>query len=80
MNLLIQQKISRIKSYSLKLYSNSQIPSLLAIRISHLNADTPKYYIDRLMIQVEKYMRVKGYYKKYPQDEKQANLEISKGF
>lgn len=69
----INKKIKKIKAVSMQLYLNNQIPSHLMQRIRNLNGNEDKPYIECLIELSEKFMRVKGYYKKHPLDIKIAN-------
>lgn len=71
-------KISFIKSKSLELYKNHQIPFQLVYYIQGLNQHSDVRYIQLLCDLCEHYLRVKGYYKKYKDVAKQVNDLIDK--
>ena len=73
-------KINLLKKNALKLYVNKQLPSKLAFMIQNINADTSVKFINSLMFLTEKYLRVVGYYKKYPKEEEIANKYVSDFF
>ena len=71
-------KLSVIKYNALKLRGNYQLPYLLVQCIDDLKDNDEVSYVRFLMNQCEHALRSKGYYKKYPQIEKQYNEELQK--
>lgn len=71
-------KLSVIKYNALKLRGNYQLPYLLVQCIYVLKDNDEVSYVRFLMNQCEHALRSKGYYKKYPQIEKQYNEELQK--
>ena len=69
-------KISKLKSTAMKLRANHQIPYVLWCLIRNLDVDSNVAYINSLKADSEHYMRVNGYYKKYPSLEAVANNNL----
>ena len=74
------RKINLLKKNALKLYVNKQLPSRLAYMINNINVDTSEKFINSLMFLTDKYLRVVGYYKRYPKEEEIANNYVSNFF
>jgi len=69
-------QLSRLKSKALELNKSHQIPFVLAREIFELKVDYDSKYVALVMTLTEKFLRVKGYYKKYPQEEQEATKVI----
>lgn len=70
-------QLSYLKYNALKLRNNYQIPYKLCYEITKLDKDSSKEVILYLSQCAEHYLRIKGYYKKYPALEEQVNTIIS---
>lgn len=70
--------LGRIKFKAYELYKNRQLPYALVEAIDSLNADDQ--YLEnkiRLLDELSRhYLRLKNYYKRYPEAEDQANKDI----
>lgn len=71
-------KLSVLKYNALKLRGDNQLPYLLVKCILELKNEDSESYVRFLMNQCEHAMRTKGYYKKFPDIEKQYNDELRK--
>lgn len=71
-------KIAILKFNAYKLHGKHQLPTALFVRIQKLNAKSSVEYIRVLSQMSEHYLRVEGYYKKYPDVHKMTNDEIEK--
>ena len=70
--------ISTLKVYAVRLRANSQLPFYLYYLISQLTPQTDIKIVALLSRLSEDLMRLKGYYKKYPNAEKSANELLRK--
>ena len=68
-----------IKSKSLELYKNGQIPFKLVYFIQGLSSDSDIRLVKYLTGLTEHYLRVKGYYHRHKDIEKGYNNVIEKG-
>lgn len=68
--------IKKIKSSATTLYVKGQLPIALFSAISKLNELDHIDYVSYLIELSNHYMRVNGYYKKYPKVHIQANKDI----
>ena len=73
-----KRMISTIKTNSIKLLINHQLPKQLVVYINKLDDDSSLKEIEFLKTLSEHYMRLKGYYKKYPVVHDEYNKEIRK--
>lgn len=78
MSLVTKNSLVRVKTNAIKLSVNKQIPVFLASMINKLTLETPKNVVLYLMSQSEHMMRLKGYYKKYPDVEKDFTEVLKK--
>lgn len=69
-----------LKYNALKLRKTWQLPYKLVYFITSLDKDSSLEWIHYLTMQSEHYLRVKGYYKKYPDIEAEVNKIIEKDF
>lgn len=69
--------LAKLKSSAMKLRANYQIPYVLWDLIRDLSVDSSVAYVNSLKSDTEHYLRIKGYYKKYPSLEKAVNDELS---
>lgn len=67
--------ISRIKKCAITLYAQGQLPKELTNYIRFCK-DDDKQYIELLKDLSEHFLRLKGYYKKYPKQHADANAYI----
>lgn len=65
--------LSKIKTNAVKLRGNYQLPSKLVYYIMQLSTDCNEYWIQLLMEYSEIWLRIKGFYKKYPSYEREYN-------
>lgn len=72
-------KLAIIKYKVLELRSNRQIPYFLAKLINDLTGKEETKYVQYLLEMTEHMLRVKGYYKKFPIAEKDAEKFIKDG-
>ena len=63
-----------------KLRANYQLPFYLSYLVRNISSETDVDVIVKLRSYTEHFMRIKGYYKKYPQFEKSSNDDIAKLF
>lgn len=75
-----KSKIATIKYNALELRKNYQIPYVLCNIIMELDKDSREELIVWLMAQSENLIRIKGYYKKYPDIEKAVNETLESEF
>lgn len=68
--------LSILKYKTLQALKNKSIPFELCHFIQMLDHNSDVEWITYLMYQSEQMLRVKGYYKKYPEVEKQFNNQI----
>lgn len=73
-------KLEVVKYYALQLRGRYQIPYRLCYHITQLEKDSDLKLVEYLLDACEHYLRVRGYYKKFPQIEEQANKEIEEGY
>ena len=76
----LKLSISVLKYNALKLRANRQLPFYLCKLIQNLNGDEGEGYIKYLMSCSEHFLRVKGYYKKYPLFDEEATKLIKEDF
>lgn len=69
-------KLSILKSKTYQLRAYGQIPYALTYLIYQLTEEDDVNYLELLMALSERYLRVKGYYKRYKQEEEIAKQEI----
>ena len=74
-----KSKIAIIKCRTLELRANKQIPLILAKMINDLTGKEETKYIQFLLEMSTHLLRVKNYYKLYPDAEKEANVLILDG-
>lgn len=72
------RKLSIIKFNSIKLRGDFQIPLFLCKCINDLTDSSPVDYVSYLISLTECYMRVKGFYKKYPKFDNLYSRKIKK--
>ena len=70
--------LTKIKYNASRLLINHQLPKYLVQLVLNLDENSDINYIRLLMYHCESCMRVKGYYKKYPQYEKIITEELKK--
>ena len=70
-------QLAKLKNSAMKLRADYQIPYILWDMIRELSIDSSVAYINSLKSDTEHYLRIKGYYKKYPSLEKAVNDELS---
>ena len=78
MNLKSKHNLTIIKYKSLELLRTHQLPYKLVFYIQHITPVTPDHIVKYLLDSSEHLLRVKGYYKKYPQIEKELNRTIER--
>lgn len=71
--------LGNVKNKALLLRKNYQIPYKLCYYIQHLTIESSDDLIKYLMSLCEHCLRIKGYYKKYPDIESSVNNEIDEG-
>lgn len=69
-------KLEIVKYNALKLRRTYQLPYQLVYYITQLNELDNVEWVTYLMSMTEHLLRVKGYYKKYPQAEQEANTQL----
>lgn len=69
-------KLEVLKYNALQLRKKRQLPYLLVYYITQLTSDSNINWTSYLMTMSEHLLRVKGYYKKYPVAEQDANEQI----
>ena len=74
-----KSKIAIIKCRTLELRANKQIPLILAKMINDLTGKEETKYIQFLLEMSTHLLRVKNYYKLYPEAEKEAKVLILDG-
>lgn len=72
------KSLSAIKFRNIELRGNYQLPLFLSKCISNLTKDSKNEYVSYLMDLCEEYLRVKGYYKKYPAKDSEYSKLIEK--
>lgn len=73
-------KLEVVKYYALQLRGRYQIPYRLCYLITQLEKGSDLELVEYLLDACEHYLRVRGYYKKFPQIEEKANKEIEEGY
>lgn len=76
-NLNVNRKIALLKKNCMRLRANYQLPNELCVEIIRLGYNDNVKYVKHLMDLCEHYLRVAGYYKKYPQLHAETNKIIS---
>lgn len=71
--------ITMLKYYALKLRANRQLPFYLCYLIQRLDGTEEVNYISFLKQLSEHLLRIKNYYKRYPQAEDEAEKSIKEG-
>lgn len=71
-------RLARVKTKTLELNALGQLPYELVRRIVNLSNEDSKEKVAYYMELVQHYLRVRGYYKKYPEASKTANGDIKK--
>lgn len=69
-------KIAQIKYQALQLRTNKQLPFYLVKLINELTGDEPIQYVQWLLQMSKHFMRLKGYYKDFPEAEKIAEDQL----
>ena len=69
----IKKQLNKLKYYAYELHRNSQIPSDLFVLICKFDENTSEEEIRFLRDITEGSMRVKGYYKRNPQEHEEMN-------
>lgn len=62
-----KKNLSALKFNAIKLRNNHQLPFFLAYAITKLDKDSDIKVVEYLMKQSDHMLRVKGYYKRYPE-------------
>ena len=70
--------LNNLKMNSIKLKENGQIPKCLYDEILYLNFNSDINYVKYLMELSEHFMRIKGYYFKYPETDYECMKLIEK--
>lgn len=73
-------RLEVVKYKALQLRGRYQIPYRLCYHLTQIDKDTDFEVVEYLLCTCEHYLRVRGYYKKFPQLEEQANKEIEEGY
>lgn len=73
-------KLEVLKYNALKLRRSFQLPYQLVYYINQLTFDTDVKWVSYLVSMSEHLLRVKGYYKKYPQAERDANAQLKQDY
>ena len=68
--------LNQIKTNTLKLKENGQIPYCLYERILRLNYDSDIQLVTKLKDLSDKYIRVGGYYHRHPEESDKCELEL----
>lgn len=68
--------LKRIKKESLTLYTKSQLPKSLVSRIQKLNDQSSEKEVSFYAEACNHYLRVVGYYKKYPLEAQRVEIEL----
>lgn len=68
--------LNKLKITAFDLYKKGQLPHYLFIEICRFGIDTPKVVIDKFKYLTERYLRIEGYYKRFPEENKRAEDEI----
>lgn len=66
----------KVQKSTLTLYTKGQLPKCLASRIQRLNARSDANLFTFLSECCEHYLRVVGYYKKYPKENQRVEIEM----
>lgn len=77
---IVSVRIALIKKNTITLRAQYQIPRYLAKLILDIDKNTSIEYISDLILLTNMYMRVKGFYKKFPQFEEIYKQEIVEYF
>lgn len=72
--------IARLKYNAVKLRANYQMPLQLYLLICSLTKESTESQIRYLYLASEHYLRVRGYWKKYHDQEKVVNVRIKEDF
>lgn len=75
-NKVNKTKIAQIKYQALKLRTNRQLPFYLVKLINELTGDESIQYVQWLMQMSKHYLRLKNYYKEFPETEKIAEDQL----
>lgn len=67
----------KIKKHSLELYTKNQLPRCLVAMIQKLDDQSSIELVKFLMEQCEIYLRVVGFYKKYPLENQKVDIELN---
>ena len=73
-------KLSKIKGYAIRLRSNYQLPYYLCYLIRNLDSTSSDSYIESLKRDSEHFLRIKGYYKRYPMIEEETNTLLKEKY
>lgn len=73
-------KLEVVKYNALKLRKNYQLPYQLVYYINQLDKESDINWVKYLVSMSEHLLRVKGYYKKYPIAEEDANEQLRNDF
>ena len=68
--------VVRIQKTSLELYTKGQLPKCICSRIQKLSYKSSKDEVEILSELSERFLRVVGYYRKYPRDNQLAEAEL----
>lgn len=75
----IKINVFLVKTKSMELFKNGQLPFKLVYYIQGIKHDTNQGLVEYLMKLTEEFLRVKGYYHRHKDIEKEYNQLIEKG-
>ena len=73
----VNKLLSRVKINSYKLKESGSLPLFLYKRICNLGADSSLDEVQVYITLAERYLRVSGYYFKFPEEQKHVEEEVN---
>lgn len=73
---MTNRKLAKLKKLALDMYIGNHITQKMCVLVQRLSNTDDLEYIALITALYEKYLRVRGYYKKYPQEKEITNREI----
>lgn len=74
--MMTNRKLAKLKKLALDMYIGNHITQKMCVLVQRLSNTDDLEYIALITALYEKYLRVRGYYKKYPQEKEITNREI----
>lgn len=74
--IMTNRKLAKLKKLALDMYIGNHITQKMCVLVQRLSNTDDLEYIALITALYEKYLRVRGYYKKYPKEKEITNREI----